>query len=53
MAYCLQLVMGTEERLQKRLQQLADAVNEQGAELDASKAKYDSTLGMVQVRLGG
>ncbi|GFH06864.1 uncharacterized protein HaLaN_01574, partial [Haematococcus lacustris] len=43
------LMLGSEERLQRSLQQVKDLVNANIAELDGAKAKYDTSLELVQV----
>jgi hypothetical protein len=47
----MQLILATEERLQRSINTLRDALNNQIAELDGAKQKYDTSLELVQVRL--
>jgi hypothetical protein len=45
----MQLILATEERLQRSINTLRDALNNQIAELDGAKQKYDTSLELVQV----
>uniref|UniRef100_A0A7S0S286 EF-hand domain-containing protein n=1 Tax=Chlamydomonas leiostraca TaxID=1034604 RepID=A0A7S0S286_9CHLO len=48
-ASVVNLVMGTEERLQRAIQSVRDSLSNTSADLDGAKSKYDQTLQLVTV----